>query len=505
VLSAPAFLTQLLPSHRKRVCAGCLRAGRARLSLACSGCRVLHYCSTTCRAQHAAGLVCVSGQQNVEQRLTAAVNQPHADTASSPPASSSAPAPATAAQPGIAASTINTPSISPVPHALLCPVYAQFSSFKLDGDMQAMLLMVLEAWTRGNSWGEPHQQQQQQQQLTADAVTSQLAVMTTGCTATSDIPGGCSKPQSEPGLTHFLALCSHMDRLPARDQAEWRKGAAFLVKAMRKAGGTCPPPVPDEEVVVHMCGRILANSFGLWALPPLEEQQPQQPPVDGDAPTAGVPSPPPCVAQAGTQHLPACSPAGTEHQPSAQQQAVTSTAAGTGAQQGGRECSRRSKRAARASSGPLVGRQVFLPLSLANHSCDPSCWVDCGGGGEEGQRQGVSTARIIAGRPLAPGDEITISYIGLDAPCSSRRASLLAQYSFLCSCSRCKEELVRGSTKVSWAGSASKQGHSSTQGSRHRGGQQQGGGCARKGGGKTSKGQSRASKPKQTNTDGRAE
>ncbi|XP_060189067.1 histone-lysine N-methyltransferase ATXR2 isoform X1 [Lycium barbarum] len=77
---------------------------------------------------------------------------------------------------------------------------------------------------------------------------------------------------------------------------------------------------------------------------------------------------------------------------------------------------------------------AFFPLqSCMNHSCRPNAKAFK----REEDRDGQAT--IIALRPIAKGEEITISYIDEDLPFEERQASL-ADYGFRCGCSKCLEE-----------------------------------------------------------------
>lgn len=74
-----------------------------------------------------------------------------------------------------------------------------------------------------------------------------------------------------------------------------------------------------------------------------------------------------------------------------------------------------------------IGIALFDRVSLLNHSCDPNAVVLFDG-----------TAAIVrALRPLAAGEEITISYIDRATDRHERQRSLLSQYFFTCACARC--------------------------------------------------------------------
>ncbi|KID87988.1 MYND finger family protein [Metarhizium guizhouense ARSEF 977] len=75
---------------------------------------------------------------------------------------------------------------------------------------------------------------------------------------------------------------------------------------------------------------------------------------------------------------------------------------------------------------------VFLEptLAMANHSCVPNAVVQFVG----------RKAILRAERPIQAGDEIEISYTDYTMPLSARREAL-EQYSFECTCARCKGDL----------------------------------------------------------------
>jgi hypothetical protein len=99
------------------------------------------------------------------------------------------------------------------------------------------------------------------------------------------------------------------------------------------------------------------------------------------------------------------------------------------------------------------GLGLFVLESAANHSCDPNTLVAPASwlGPDGRHRLGIE---LVAGRTIAAGEEVTISYLG-DLPADAaaeadadaavaaaaaraeRRALLREQYLFDCSCSRC--------------------------------------------------------------------
>ena len=80
---------------------------------------------------------------------------------------------------------------------------------------------------------------------------------------------------------------------------------------------------------------------------------------------------------------------------------------------------------------------------MMNHSCDPNAVVsyDSGGGAEViPDAIGVpATARIVALRDIAAGEEIVHPYVDREEPREERRAGL-AIYGIQCNCARCLQE-----------------------------------------------------------------
>ena len=76
------------------------------------------------------------------------------------------------------------------------------------------------------------------------------------------------------------------------------------------------------------------------------------------------------------------------------------------------------------------GLALFAIASKANHSCDPNCGHSTQVGG---------TMRYYAMRPIAKGQQVTISYLSNLWSTSQveRRAALLEQKCFICGCPRC--------------------------------------------------------------------
>ncbi|KAF2677332.1 SET domain-containing protein [Lentithecium fluviatile CBS 122367] len=73
-------------------------------------------------------------------------------------------------------------------------------------------------------------------------------------------------------------------------------------------------------------------------------------------------------------------------------------------------------------------RALFPLISRINHACNPNAFVLF-------SRAGISMA-VKAYRPIAPGEELSISYITLGQP-SRNRAAALARWGFSCTCPLC--------------------------------------------------------------------
>lgn len=77
---------------------------------------------------------------------------------------------------------------------------------------------------------------------------------------------------------------------------------------------------------------------------------------------------------------------------------------------------------------------LYVLQACCNHSCVPNCCV------ENGADACIS---LKAERAIAPGEELTITYVPLTLP-QSQRQELLNSYRFICNCSRCSEEKQQG-------------------------------------------------------------
>ena len=95
---------------------------------------------------------------------------------------------------------------------------------------------------------------------------------------------------------------------------------------------------------------------------------------------------------------------------------------------------------------PLEGTALYSTICCANHACDQTCDVLYAAPSEPGGEPGPGRfgaplrASLVARRAVAAGDELTIAYVDTDAPWQERRAAL-ADYGFLCRCSRCVAEM----------------------------------------------------------------
>ena len=87
---------------------------------------------------------------------------------------------------------------------------------------------------------------------------------------------------------------------------------------------------------------------------------------------------------------------------------------------------------------PLKGAAVFPLVSGINHSCDPNCEV------AYVEDNGVM---IVARRPVAAGEELTISYVDPEMDDEDRREELEETYGFECACPKCAPEPAPASAK----------------------------------------------------------
>lgn len=83
----------------------------------------------------------------------------------------------------------------------------------------------------------------------------------------------------------------------------------------------------------------------------------------------------------------------------------------------------------------VIGTALYSELACINHSCAPNAEV-------RAAPSGCAEALVVATRPIAPGTEITISYIDANqrANVTERRRELL-EYGFVCACEKCEQEV----------------------------------------------------------------
>ena len=81
---------------------------------------------------------------------------------------------------------------------------------------------------------------------------------------------------------------------------------------------------------------------------------------------------------------------------------------------------------------------MFPLVSGINHSCDPNCEV------AYVEDNGVM---IVARRPIAAGEELTISYVDPEMDDEDRREELEETYGFECACPKCAPEPAPASAK----------------------------------------------------------
>mmetsp|Transcript_4470 Transcript_4470/g.28487 ORF Transcript_4470/g.28487 Transcript_4470/m.28487 type:complete len:477 (-) Transcript_4470:337-1767(-) len=87
----------------------------------------------------------------------------------------------------------------------------------------------------------------------------------------------------------------------------------------------------------------------------------------------------------------------------------------------------------KAYDEPCSGSAFYAVHSCLNHSCDPNTAALLP------ENDGEAQAIIQCLKPIAKGEELTISYIDLDAGWEERQ-EMLADYGFHCCCNRCQDE-----------------------------------------------------------------
>jgi SET and MYND domain-containing protein len=188
---------------------------------------------------------------------------------------------------------------------------------------------------------------------------------------------------------HFSALESHAGAMSDRDRRDFHKGASFLAAALTRAGW---PRVPPVAALVDAASAVCSNNFGCW------------------------------------------------RQPGRAAPAVAAVEEGEGADARA-DASPRDLDA--APGGALVGRELYISISMFNHSCSPNVRVTHAAG----------AAAVVADAPISPGDELCVAYVDVDAPRCARRAELRRSFFFECACPRCGAEEKEGSGKMRYAAS----------------------------------------------------
>ncbi|TDL24146.1 SET domain-containing protein [Rickenella mellea] len=83
---------------------------------------------------------------------------------------------------------------------------------------------------------------------------------------------------------------------------------------------------------------------------------------------------------------------------------------------------------------------VYPTISRCNHSCGPNASARFD---EE-----TMAMRLFSRRPIAPGEQITTSYVGTANPCAIRQAELKMKYLFNCECNFCKPSKPSRSSRL---------------------------------------------------------
>lgn len=259
VLTSEAYLTSLLSSYRKRICAYCRVDNGRRLALHCRDCDVPYYCSIKCSQRHAEGLPLVTGLQAQLPR-----------------------------------------TVPSVPHTLVCPVLRHTGSIKVDADMECILHMLVDIlalqhlenqgakacalhcnsptgsmgsvastgssdvldWTSMQQTGQRVVSMTHPDAETPEASGTPSQQQTHGCT-----DGSSTETRNPLAICHadFELLQHHPESMSERDLQEWKLALKHLRSALERA--QWPEPVPPEAVLLSWVGRIAANSFGLHVDP----------------------------------------------------------------------------------------------------------------------------------------------------------------------------------------------------------------------------------------------
>ena len=83
-----------------------------------------------------------------------------------------------------------------------------------------------------------------------------------------------------------------------------------------------------------------------------------------------------------------------------------------------------------------VGVGLFPTFAMLNHSCAPNCCFAF-----SPAKRAMEIRTLV---PVAPGDELTVSYMDLFQPTAARRKELEATKHFLCGCVRCTASVADG-------------------------------------------------------------
>ncbi|WFD03578.1 hypothetical protein MOBT1_002271 [Malassezia obtusa] len=78
-----------------------------------------------------------------------------------------------------------------------------------------------------------------------------------------------------------------------------------------------------------------------------------------------------------------------------------------------------------------IGVSISVPVALCNHACEPNAVVVFPVAGQR-------TMRVVAIRPIEPGEEIRTSYVDLAETHAQRQATLQERYLFRCTCALCR-------------------------------------------------------------------
>ena len=88
-----------------------------------------------------------------------------------------------------------------------------------------------------------------------------------------------------------------------------------------------------------------------------------------------------------------------------------------------------------AEEAAAEGSGFFALHSCTNHSCLPCAHVF------KREQDATGAAVVLALRDIAPGEEVTLSYVDEGAPWAER-AEALAEYGFACDCDKCGAEAL---------------------------------------------------------------